>query len=450
MGEYECIRQNRASENGAAALASVARFHGLSVNPRELSTFAGLDSIAMDLGYLLFAARKLGFDALPLEGDFEHLPEAARPCIVKLGEGGQPEFAVLFEIDEGGVLLGDTKTGTVQRQAREDFCSNWNGDVLQVVPDVDAIEAARKQLAQLRDPAAALRRILGLKPRSLARLAFVPAVIAIGAILALWHSPLQIAIGLCLIFSLWSGVYSGACASCSKVKQTAGALPLAKLGAAGYAVLFALAVLLPVNNTIVQIGIYAAAGIHIFLLGLMAHSRLICWSCVATALSGIAGAVTILESSETGWPALATPVGLLFAAAVILTGRKLFRYQSRVRAQEVAAKVLAEKPAIEPGHARIVVFVHEGCPACALYKAVIRPSLEADFGEVLAIEEREAGKERIGTPLYVITGAVDVLAGELPPETAYESLQHAVGAALAPENSRIKAAGGLCLIGFGL
>ena len=39
-------------------------------------------------------------------------------------------------------------------------------------------------------------------------------------------------------------------------------------------------------------------------------------------------------------------------------------------------------------------------------------SVEGDFGDALAIEERE-GKEKIMTPLYVISGSANVLAGEL-------------------------------------
>jgi hypothetical protein len=68
MKVYRCLRGRGPEESAATALVSVAQHHGVPLRYRSLSVLTGVDSAKMDLLYLLFAARKLGFEALPLEG----------------------------------------------------------------------------------------------------------------------------------------------------------------------------------------------------------------------------------------------------------------------------------------------------------------------------------------------------------------------------------------------
>jgi hypothetical protein len=56
----------------------------------------------------------------------------------------------------------------------------------------------------------------------------------------------------------------------------------------------------------------------------------------------------------------------------------------------------------------------------------------------------------VATPLYVISGAINLLAGELPGETANQTLESAIAAAMEPNHSKLPALGGLYVIGFGL
>ena len=57
------IKQRRPDESGAAALATIARFHGLPLGLDDIGSLAGTESFKLDLTYLLFAARKLVFGA---------------------------------------------------------------------------------------------------------------------------------------------------------------------------------------------------------------------------------------------------------------------------------------------------------------------------------------------------------------------------------------------------
>jgi hypothetical protein len=449
---YSCLKTRRSEESAAAALLSVAQYYGLPLSRGNLSFLTGTNSLKMDSLYLLFAARKLGFEPLPLEGDFEHLPEVVRPCIVTFRNAGPPEFAVLYEIDEDSALIGNTATGTVDKLDRESFRKRWNGEVVQMLPDSDGFQALRHQIAELHDPRAVLRRVFGLRPRSLPRLVFVPASVAILLLVITWPTGflqklVMIGIGLCLILSLWSWAYSAACASCGKVKQAAGGLSLAQAGALFYALLLVLNTWAQVNTLLIQVGLLTASGIHLFLLGLLARSKLICWPCLATAISVFGASIFCVSP---GWQLLAVPGGLLLAALLIVPARKIYALQHLDAARRLAVEVFAETAAREPGRVRMVVYVRKHCPVCAFYEAVLRPSIEEEFGEKLSIEEREAGPEKVTTPLYVISGSMNVLAGELPTETAYDRLQTVIGAAMGSEESTLKSAGGFFVIGFGV
>jgi hypothetical protein len=456
-GEYRCVKQRRPEESAAAALLSVAQYHGLPLTFRDLSSWMGADSLRMDLMLLLFVARKAGFEVLPLEGDFEHLPEVARPCIVTFESdtNQHPAYAVLYEIDEHSVLIGNTATGSIERLDRETFCARWNGDVVQILRDPDGFRLLQKELEELRNPLAILRRIIGLNPLSFARLAFLPVSVAIILVAGTWRAPpwqklAMGATGLCLLLSLWSWIYSSACASCSRVKQAAGGLPIAPAGAACYGLLFGLAAMLPPGRPL-QIGLFTASGVHLFLLGLLWQSRLICWPCVATAVSVFAAGIFSIagRADLSGWEGMAVSGGLLLAALVIVPARKLYRLQLRDTAYRLAVKVIGENVAVQPGRARMVVYVRKDCSLCSFYKTVLRGSLEGNFGDALSIEERETGREKVATPLYVISGALNIVAGELPMERAYDDLLTAIETALHPEESKLKGAGGFYLIGFG-
>src|SRR5690242_9232728 len=93
------------------------------------------------------------------EGDFEHLPEVPRPNIVTFRRTGNQsvDFMVLYEIDKDSTVIGNTTTGAIQQLSKEDFCSRWNGDAVQILPKQSEFNAVQKQLRDLHDPWATLR-----------------------------------------------------------------------------------------------------------------------------------------------------------------------------------------------------------------------------------------------------------------------------------------------------
>src|SRR5881628_2732650 len=96
---YPLVACPDAVQSAPAALASVARYHGLSVSLREVRTLTRDAGDDFDLSWLVIAGRLLGFESLPLSGEYGQLPEVERPNLLLLkSAAGAQRFVVLYEI----------------------------------------------------------------------------------------------------------------------------------------------------------------------------------------------------------------------------------------------------------------------------------------------------------------------------------------------------------------
>jgi peptidase C39-like protein len=453
---YSRVQQGRAEESASAALATIARHHGLPLSLRDIRSLLGIE-LHNDVFHLLFASRKCGFDAVPLEGDFEHLPEVPRPNIVTFRRPGDQrvDFMVLYEIDQNSAVIGNTTTGVIQQLSKEEFCSKWNGDAVQILPTQSKFNAIQKQLRDLHDPWATLRRAAGLMPFHAPRIFFVAAAVAVATLIVRgWQDQallglIRSAIGFCLMLSVWSWTYTGACKSCGQTAAVVGTLPLAQIGSAYYAVLLILETSLN-ERALVNLGLLTASGVHLLLLVLLVQTRLFCLPCLLTATAAfLAASLSVAATGIHGWELLAVVGGFLLAFIVTLQARRLHEPELRARAYKLATRVIAEGVSVADGCARLVVYKRKNCPYCSFYETALRPAIEQDFGETVSIDEREAGKETIPTPLFVVSGAANFLLGELPAEAAYPYLKGCIEAALNPNYAGLKTLGGLYVVGFG-
>lgn len=236
-----------APPHGLAALASVARFHGLPVDLAGARTLSGLGQKPLDGVLLLYAARQLGLDATPLEGEFHQLPEVDLPAIVTFGDA---QYHVLHSVDPASAVIDDHQLLT-----RADFCARWTG---------------KERLHQLTDPK---QRLLALFNTPL-RLLFAAAVVG-------WHvglflfTPIQLLTSTAAIASLWLVAFPLGCRKCAAASSLSGSLPLAPLGAAFYAVLtFA-----PPHPLV----FLAASGAHLAFVSVLWQKRIVCYPCLTIA-----------------------------------------------------------------------------------------------------------------------------------------------------------------------
>jgi hypothetical protein len=454
---YHCVRQTGPGEGAAAALATVAQHHGLPLGTRELRTLVGDVARRLDLFFLPFAAARCGFEAVPLTGEFHQLPEVPRPNIVLLrARGGAVRYAVLFEIDADSALLGDPATGEVRKWAKDEFCKLWTGDAVQVLPHAETLSRARRELDEFRDPVLKVRRSLGLTPPYGKKALFAlgaGVVVAAAAFAAQGVTTLEAltraALGLCLLFSVGAWLFAATCKGCSQAANLVGALPLAPLGVFFYGAVFGLRIF-GYSPALTSAGLFGAAGIHVYLAGLLLRSRMPCLACFGAAVA-VLSAVTLsalaTPSGPTAWDAAAGACGLLTAALVVPRARKLFDLRRRDGAYRLAARVFAQAPAAPPGHARLIVYKRANCSFCAFYETVLRRALAEDFGDAVLIEERDAAREKVAVPLFLIRGSLDLLVYPLAAEVLYPRLQGALRAALNPELSALKEAGGIYVLG---
>jgi hypothetical protein len=244
-------------------------------------------------------------------------------------------------------------------------------------------------------------------------------------------------------------LFAATCKGCSRAANLVGALPLAPLGVFFYAAVFGLRAFV-CFPALTSAGLFAAAGVHVYLAGLLLRSRVACLACFGAAVAVLV-AVTLsalgTPSGSIAWDAAAGAGGLLAAALVVPWARKLFALQRRDGAYRLAARVFAEAPAAPPGRGRLIVYKRANCSFCAFYETVLRRALAADFGDAVLIEERDAAREKVAVPLFLVRGSLDLLVYPLTEEVVYPRLQGALQAALNPELSALKEAGGMYVLG---
>jgi len=104
------VQRGRPEESASAALATIALHYGLPLSLRDIRQLLGFE-LHNDMFHLLFACRRCGFDVVPLEGDFEHLPEVPRPNIVAFRRTRKPRCRLHGALRDRPGLGGDRKYG---------------------------------------------------------------------------------------------------------------------------------------------------------------------------------------------------------------------------------------------------------------------------------------------------------------------------------------------------
>lgn len=136
LKKYSCEKQHDPSDCGVAALATVARHHGLSVNRAKLRETTGTDPSGTTFLGLIKGAEDLGFEANGLECTWEGLQDRNFPLIARvINEHGYPHLVVVFDVESDGVRVGDPAEGRVELQDIDEFQSRWTGHVVECIPE---------------------------------------------------------------------------------------------------------------------------------------------------------------------------------------------------------------------------------------------------------------------------------------------------------------------------
>jgi ATP-binding cassette subfamily B protein RaxB len=128
--KYAWVGQREEADCGVAALAMVARFHGLGVELDQLRGLVRVGDRGASLTDLQQAGTALGLRCLAARVEPGRLGQVRLPAIAHLRTG---HYVVLYEVGAIGVLAGDPATGVV-RLSLVSFAADWSGNLLLVQP----------------------------------------------------------------------------------------------------------------------------------------------------------------------------------------------------------------------------------------------------------------------------------------------------------------------------
>lgn len=435
-----CLKQDsRASE--LAALATVSRYYGLPLTLSGIRKLTGFGKQSLDGVQIMGAASQCGFTAVPLEGEFEQLPELPLPGVVVFREA---QYQVLFQVDAESALIGDTASGRVERLSRAEFSARWTGDVYQVQPN-DGLEAARETLRRLESPWWRLGGLLGIVPFAAGRIFFAISLCVWLAALA-WATTLALLTSACLLISLWMAGWPKGCSRCGNSASLAGSLPLPWLGAGFYAALTA--AILRDADSLFWPGLLTAAGAHAALAGVLLRHRTLCYPCLGLAATAWIALGLAFTRHTAGVELWILPVCASVAFAAITFAALAARNEEVAQMMALATSVAADEVNVSLGRARLVIYSWKTCPRCIFFKNVVRPLLADSFGDALEIQERDAGRMKVTVPLFFVTGSTRIALAAVPTEEMLPRISEAIQVALDPAAARVGALGGVQLIGF--
>src|SRR5687768_6918329 len=109
---YACVRQDDGSDCGAAALATIARHHGLEFGLQTMRELAGTDRVGTNLLGLVQAAERIGFSAKAVKGSYDALAGASLPAVAHIkNDDGLGHFVVLHKVRSDSVIVADPGRG---------------------------------------------------------------------------------------------------------------------------------------------------------------------------------------------------------------------------------------------------------------------------------------------------------------------------------------------------
>jgi hypothetical protein len=214
---------------------------------------------------------------------------------------------------------------------------------------------------------------------------------------------LTVLIALAVVGSLLSVFLPEGCGGCERAKRAAGALPLAEIGVAFYAILIIWAIRWRATAWLYR-AVALAAGVHVVLLGILWWRQTSCWICLGTGLSVMVAAVYLLARSKLSWRA-AIVYGLLGALAVGGPIALFIRHQAHTGQQRLIAAARDAARAVSApadGQIHLVILTRPECHRCEAFKADILPELRKSVPG-LTVEEHPANDD-VPTPVVLAIG----------------------------------------------
>ena len=129
------IKQHDITDCGAACLASVSAHYHLKIPIARIRQYAGPDKKGTNILGLLEAAKKLGFEAKGVRGEFESLFQIPKPAIAHvIVKEILHHFVVIVEVTKKHIKIMDPGDGKIHKRSHDDFKKQWTGVLVLLEP----------------------------------------------------------------------------------------------------------------------------------------------------------------------------------------------------------------------------------------------------------------------------------------------------------------------------
>lgn len=130
------IKQHDITDCGAACLASISAHYKLQIPLSRIRQYAGTDKKGTNVLGLLEAAKKLGFEAKGVRGDFESLFKIPKPAIAHIiVKEKLQHYVVIYEVSKKHIKVMDPGDGKLHKKTHEEFKKEWTGVLVLLLPD---------------------------------------------------------------------------------------------------------------------------------------------------------------------------------------------------------------------------------------------------------------------------------------------------------------------------
>ncbi|WP_261376394.1 cysteine peptidase family C39 domain-containing protein [Gillisia sp. Hel_I_86] len=130
------IKQHDITDCGAACLASISAHYKLQLPIARIRQYASTDKKGTNVLGLLEAAKKLGFEAKGVRGDFESLYKIPKPAIAHIIVLEKLQhYVVIYEVTKQHIKVMDPGDGKMHKKSHEEFKKEWTGVLVLLLPE---------------------------------------------------------------------------------------------------------------------------------------------------------------------------------------------------------------------------------------------------------------------------------------------------------------------------
>jgi ATP-binding cassette, subfamily C, bacteriocin exporter len=145
------VKQRDITDCGAACLSSIAAYYKLHIPVSRIRQIAGTDKKGTNILGMVEAAKKMGFMAKGVRGEWESLFKIPKPSIAHVVVNKVlHHFVVIVATDSKHISIMDPADGNIHKLSHNEFKEKWTGVLVILMPGEEFKPANEKKSTSLR------------------------------------------------------------------------------------------------------------------------------------------------------------------------------------------------------------------------------------------------------------------------------------------------------------